>query len=324
MLLGSAEATTKTVKLIEVKSMKENASHCLKIHAFGEYPEISISKEKFEELRTAKDKLAAGLALAEKFEILLQNFLELEKELLSISVDRFSPDSGDYTQAFNEKLAMNRRIVNLLTSTKLYIDQAVKHIYPFFDDNEKTKQNVKSHFSEEYDKSSSYRFMELLRNHVQHYGLALHSVEKHSSWVNNNHQQLMEHRIKIFSIRSILEENKSSKKSVLKQMEEEINLKVAAREYIGSLSRVHSKLSKLIEIEIHKSRSLIESCINDYMEANSNNVSGLHALQFEQHEQGKKITDKFYLTLEWDNVRVNLNRKHESIGKIEKKFASGA
>ncbi|UTW45238.1 hypothetical protein KFE80_12885 [bacterium SCSIO 12696] len=298
--------------------------YCIQKFALGKHPEIELSENEFQKLQSAREKLSASLGISEKFELMLQNFIELEKELLINSADLIVSPFGDYPQVFDSRLTLNRRIVNLLTSTKLYVDQATKHIRPFFEDESEVKKEVKSYFSEEYDNSEHYRFMEALRNYVQHDGLAVHNLSYPFRWVGEGPNKLMEHRTEIFSRKNLLEEDKNFKRAVLSEMDEKVDINVSAREYVGCLKRIHLKLQNLIDNQTAQARELFQNYISEYERVNDQQVIGLYALAKERGEPIDKIVDKFSIQLDWDDIRVKLNNKHRSLGKIEKMFVSGA
>ena len=55
------------------------------IMAIGRCPEIQLSKDRYIQLRDAKRTLDLAGAIEEKFDLLMSNYLELEKEGLPIS-----------------------------------------------------------------------------------------------------------------------------------------------------------------------------------------------------------------------------------------------
>ena len=93
------------------------------IWAFGSHPEIEITQARFDEIKQAKNCLFAALSIEEKYELLLSNYLDLEKEYLNITSNYMVRDLKGYEDFFDIRLLFNRKIVNLLTSAKLYIDQ---------------------------------------------------------------------------------------------------------------------------------------------------------------------------------------------------------
>ncbi|MDH5572132.1 MAG: hypothetical protein OEY89_10225 [Gammaproteobacteria bacterium] len=127
--------------------------YVVRVWAMGSYPEIDIDKEKFDELKSARSCMSGALAIEEKYELLLSNYIDLEKECLAASTDYMVRHTTDYSGFFDIRLAFNRRVVNLLTSTKLYIDQIQQHVRACVcnDTDIDIEKKVKSFFSTEYD-----------------------------------------------------------------------------------------------------------------------------------------------------------------------------
>lgn len=156
----------------------------LRIHATGKYPEIEIDEVKFCSIVEARNVLSAAMAVEEKYELLVSNYIELEKELLKVAADDMIYRDRDYSVFFDIRLLFNQRLVNLLTSSRLYIDQIQQHIKTCLPNDLEASINVKGFFSKEYDAHFEYQFMEALRNFVQHRGLAVHSTNHSSRWTS--------------------------------------------------------------------------------------------------------------------------------------------
>jgi hypothetical protein len=60
--------------------------YLLRINALGTFPEISLDKGEFDSIKSARQILSHGLAMEEKYEILISNYLEFEKEILDQAV----------------------------------------------------------------------------------------------------------------------------------------------------------------------------------------------------------------------------------------------
>lgn len=59
--------------------------YILKVLTLDQQPEIEISKEDFQELKSAKQTLLKALACEEKYEMVIHNYLVLEKEFSGIA-----------------------------------------------------------------------------------------------------------------------------------------------------------------------------------------------------------------------------------------------
>jgi hypothetical protein len=60
--------------------------YILKINSLGTFPEIKIDTVRFEKIKEAREILTNALAIEEKYELLLQNYLEFEKGLLAVKI----------------------------------------------------------------------------------------------------------------------------------------------------------------------------------------------------------------------------------------------
>ena len=138
--------------------------------------EIDITRDDFEQIRSASNVLANALTIEEHYEILISIYLDLERELLNISIETLIKMPTGCNDFFEPRLECNKRIINLLTASRLYLytlDTLAKEISNYDPD---INCRVKKLKSREYDENFEYRFMEALRNHVQHRGLAVHSM----------------------------------------------------------------------------------------------------------------------------------------------------
>jgi len=85
---------------------------------------ITITKSEYIALREAKHILSAGLDIEQQYEVLLSNYEDFEKEIVSVAIEHMLYAVGEFRQ-YHARL--NKRIINLLTTSRLYKDQ-VKHV----------------------------------------------------------------------------------------------------------------------------------------------------------------------------------------------------
>jgi hypothetical protein len=279
----------------------------------GNRIEIEIDDIQFCALFNAKQIISAAFSLEEKYELLLMNFLELEKEVLNITAEFSLFDDREYSEFFDIRVKMNQRVVNFLTSCRLYVDHAKSHIKTCLPESLYIKDEVDSLFNEEFDQYFEYRFCEKLRNHVQHQSLAVHTVSQGSQWQ-------AEHRVettKIYAFKRHLVEGKSFSKKFLSEMPDKVELISVFKKYIELLSKVHSKIRLLIKEYVELSRSEIESHISQYALQNNGDAIGLAAIHYKVDENEKWDKHKIVpLFLDWDDVRIKLERKNSKLVKF--------
>ncbi len=285
----------------------------------GNVPEIEISESEYFELQKARNTLSNALEIEEKYEIVISNYLDFEQEMLNATTKYMIREHLDYSDFFKVRLGLNVKLVNLLTAVRLYVDQLNQNVTECLDDNLNTKDDVKRLFSKEYDENQYYRFMEALRNYVQHRGIPVHWTQQSSRWTSLEDDGLMEYSIELASQRSYLEEDKKMKKSVLAEMDDKVYLKAATRSYIESISRVHDSARNMIAESTGCSRKLIEDAHRRYLEKYSDSLVGLSACKRDGHKQIASIP----LLLDWDDVRVSLQKRNRKLINLSKRYSTG-
>lgn len=285
----------------------------------GNVPEIEISESEYLELQKARNTLSNALEIEEKYEIVISNYLDFEQEILNATTKYMIREHLDYSDFFKVRLGLNVKLVNLLTAVRLYVDQLNQNVTKCLDDNLNTKDDVKRLFSKEYDENQYYRFMEALRNYVQHRGIPVHWTQQSSRWTSLEDDGLMEYSIELASQRSYLEEDKNMKKRVLDEMDDKVYLKAATRSYIESISRVHDSARNMIAESTGCSRKLIEDAHRRYLEKYSDSLVGLSACKRDGHKQIASIP----LLLDWDDVRVSLQKRNRKLINLSKRYSTG-
>src|SRR5699024_3545976 len=73
--------------------------------------------------KQARVCLSAAFALEENYDLLLSNYRELELEAISAAVTDMTAKNHEYEDFFEVRTAINRRVINLLSATRMYLDQ---------------------------------------------------------------------------------------------------------------------------------------------------------------------------------------------------------
>lgn len=290
------------------------------VWALGKPPEIEIDSERYSALRNARNLLISALAIEEKYDLLFSNYLELEKECLNYATECMVQGSLGYGGFALARQSINRRIVNLLTSTRLYVDHVQQNIKICIGDD--SNFDAKILMSEQYDKNFSYRFMEALRNYVQHCGLAIHRVSTPTRWTSNDDNRELEFGFNVFAERHVLEESKKFKSAIVGEMPEKVEIIRASRSYVGSISIIHSEIRDAIKFNVNEARKTLQRAIDEYQSVNDGCAIGLKALKFKTADFPKDIVDEFPILLDWDDSRIELEQKNCQIKNLEKRFVS--
>lgn len=211
---------------------------------------IETSREEFEAVSAAVDGLTEVTEVEEKLDLLLENYAELEADMLRVTVGEMIFRDLDYATFARRRGLFNRRIVNLLTAARMYVDHVPRHMGRVLDGDVRSKAEVGAHFSESYDSSLSYRLMEALRNHVQHRAFPIHKVTFRSAWHEEGGETKLEFSVGLEVLPDELAEDGKFKASVLGELRAsggKVDLKRAAREYVQALALVHEKVREKIK-----------------------------------------------------------------------------
>lgn len=293
--------------------------YLLRIHAFGKYPEIEIDKDRYVSICTAKETLLNGLEMEEKYEIFVSNYLALEEKILERAVQSMARNPHDYEDFFEVRMEFNIRMVNLLTAARLYKDQLHRHVRAIVPEVSNIKQEVEDLFSKEYDQNQQFRFMEELRNYVQHKGIPVHWTQHNAYSDGTGPDRQLIYSMELASQKEYLREDKKFKKKVLEELPDKIDLKIATRSYVESMSRVHSAARKFVEKRLEASRSILECARDEYQKIHPEKFIGLSAMSFE----GNQIVDSKSILLDWDDIRLKLTRLNSELVNLTKRYVTG-
>lgn len=280
--------------------------------------EVELQQKEFEDLKRAKSCLSEALAIEEKYELLVSNYLDLEKERLILMSEYLIYNNKDYNSFFSIELAFNKRIINLLTSTKLYMDSVHQHAkicvpHKSIESVKSIDQEINDKKSLEYDHCFEYRFMEAFRNHVQHKGLSVNSIRI---------QRMSKDSIKIFAHKVEVARDTKFKKLVLEEMPDKVELIQTARIYIESINRIHLYVRELVSSDLNSARSLMENYINKYGNPDSSSGTVLQVASYISEGDISKPVEQFPLLLDWDDIRINLISKNGDIANFSQYYDS--
>jgi hypothetical protein len=295
--------------------------YILRIHGAGSCPELALDINEFESLKRSREILATGLAMEEKYEILILNYVEFEKELLgfaALSMIR-NPYAYEYEDLFQVRTEFNRRMVNMLTAARMYVEQLYQPVKAALPERANVKQEIKSFFSKEYDECFEYRFMEALRNYVQHRGTPVHGTEFNHSRKDSEEGARFMISMEISLDKKTLQKDSVFKKKILDETPDKVDLKIATRKYVEGISRVHSRARKLVEHSLEQSRAVIENARAAYQKVYTEGLTGLSAICVDEDGMWDSTVP---LLLDWDDVRVQLIRRNLELVNLSKRYVS--
>jgi hypothetical protein len=206
----------------------------------GRLPAVPAAEDEVREAIALRKVLVAALAIEERYHLLIHNYAEYEKELLQLSVDSNLFESPETELVFEPLHLANRRVANLLTAAKMYLDQ-VPQLLREVTGQEGSLDVARKEASRQYDLAFGYRLMEALRNHAQHRGLPVHQISP--GWSRMPDGSIAHFVALAFEVAQ-LSEDPQFKKTTLSELEAleqaTVDINLYIREYLTGLRSIHA------------------------------------------------------------------------------------
>lgn len=138
--------------------------------------QVEITKDQYSAVLEARNCLVHTRDLEEKFAYMVDNYFELENDALYHTLYHSMHPSRPSAEGVSDIHLFNRRIINLLTTTRLFFDHTKRHLGAMNIGN--LKDDFIAATNRAYDGNFAYRLLEALRNHVQHRGLPLMGITR--------------------------------------------------------------------------------------------------------------------------------------------------
>lgn len=286
--------------------------------------EEEVDEHRFNQIKHSRNVLSAALQIENVFDNLLSNYLEVETRCLELTAHRLVRRSIGYRDG-NEALAsINLVFVNYLSTARAYIDKIPKTASRCFEGIEcqTIKGRLEEALSIQYDSHFDYRFMEALRNYVQHSGSALHMLRTGASDLKQDEQsvQFQESFLEPICSKSILLESGDFKAKVLAECPSLVNLLDCTRVHVRSLSHVQQIVRTLTaeatadaKLQMKNGQALLEGKVTgslDGVEAVSRLPTG-------------EASETVSMLLKWEEVRAWLAQRNPGMASGLRKYPSG-
>lgn len=277
-------------------------------------PRMEIEAGRYASLRNAREVLSAAFEVEESFDLLLGNYVDVERHVLDIALDSLVRCRFELAEQHADRAGVNRSVVNFLCSARLFIDFLSKRAARIGLD----ASHVRNLLSQHYDASFEYRFAEELRNHVQHRGLAVHLISQGARWLPPGHRHRGEHTVQVFALRRHLTDASGFKPRVLQECPDQIDLLTVVRKYLESLGDVLHAVRSLADTRVSAAREVVSRMIGDYAHFAGSPPVGLTAY-VETEVGGLESTPVF---LDWDDIRLELAKRNASLANLSKRYVT--
>lgn len=247
--------TNKSVReLFEIDNYKYGYQTDLEIYGGGFH---EILETEFCCVCNIYDFVMHNVWIEEKFNVFIDNYIELEKDVFSsynAIKESQSNESNQKSLCISTIKLLNRRLLNFLSSARMYLDQ-VEHDLSSVDKKESSnlKEEFKQNKNMEYDNCIGYQVMELLRDLSQHQCMPIDKIIAYIpmlEWKSDYMPIIIEFDLKILKNYSTFKAKIKKKfkiSNLLDYNTDRLNITPYIREYFLSICNIHKKYRTMTE-----------------------------------------------------------------------------
>lgn len=290
----------------------------LRMEVYGGHPAVEISVDEYQNLVRSKRALVSALDIEKKYDIFLTNYEEFEKELVSLSLESIVGRAQSYDDVFESTRRVSHRIANLLSSGRMYIDHSKHDIKSCMKDGEAASAFAKQLQLDHFDGNRYYRFVEAVRNYSQHRSLPVHwIIDNQNAELNGEVKTGFRYTLDIYSDKDILRSDKKFKRTVLDEFDQQIDLKLALREYVSALSEINEAIRSHVRNDLDHAVEDIKSAQNHY-ESIAGECSEVSL--FAVHASEGQLIERVPLNLKWEPSRHRLISTNKKLPVLSKSY----
>lgn len=220
----------------------------------GHEDAVPISEGDYRQIATANETVLLGLAVEEKFDLLVENYRELEQTLLDMAVQHSVRPEEGWTILESATHTANRRVANFLTTTRLYQDQVSHGLAQQYGADSPEAEAFKRARSHEYDTCPGYCVMEAIRNYAQHRGLPLGGMTLAPARDADTDPPRLGFSVRMMADTRALEADSKFKPAALEELkraappgnEGTVSLLPFVRTYVDSFGRIQDQVRTLM------------------------------------------------------------------------------
>lgn len=287
--------------------------------ALGRQPEESVSDADFQSISDATSDFRVALDIEEKFDLVLSNYVEYEMELISLALGDSIFRGVDWSSMRIDSHRVVRRVVNVLTSTRLYVDQVQHALSGQGSSVLGVNTDLKPVFAGQYDRRLGYRVMEAMRNVVQHESTAFVGLRCGMNTVGTASQL---HRFRADAVVDTTAlKTTSFKRKVLNELGSlgsEFSMSVMMRDYLEGLAVAHESIRSMCTARLAASESVIRAAAERGRQLLGDKPMGLCLVAREHSRPSRPVFINTHLI----DQHTTLIRKNCDLSTLSKRFVT--
>ena len=145
----------------------------------GSKATLKITEHLYKDIRDAKAGLGEIIAVEEKFDTLMENYVELESTLLTLGARHLAFVDSDLKDLLVPRNLISRRVLNLLASARLYRHALMQHVSHILGPKNSEVKRFANSLTDTAAQPMTYRMAEAIRNYTQHQELPISGITFH-------------------------------------------------------------------------------------------------------------------------------------------------
>jgi hypothetical protein len=289
----------------------------------------SVDQKTYYTVKQSYEFILYLMWIEDKFSILLDNFYEFEETVFSTygKLCKSEHKNESINLGNNEIRVLNRRFLNLVSSSRMYMDQLLHDTSTISKAAiiKELHSEMKDATHKAYDSSLSYQLLEFMRNIIQHKKLLVRGITYAKPFSNLlNECKHVPIFINVY-IDDLKKEDKFNNKiKSLKELKQyqsnDINVIYHIREYVKEVSGIHTLFREKVQPELKAAVEVINSTLVSLNNSNFDEIAFI-AYDDNDNEVDGVLVDRNIVKFMQDGVHDNLKYEGYFLDKIAGPFS---
>jgi hypothetical protein len=255
---------------------------------------LSIGAEDFSRLRAAHSVITEALAIEEKFDLIVSNYLELEATFNAICAEHLVRSNPTPCPLDHHCVSINRRVQNLVNAGQAYLAyfshlavHSMQVMSQVFWEFSRTKKK-------QHDQSSAFRLIDSIANGPFPHLYPVVQLRITSNWEGQTDKgNLLVQRIEARFWNSLIQDRNTGDHSLDLDVSggRSLNARSVLRDYVGQLSAIHQTVRTHMVLAIAESQSHVQSAALQFRERFSDSDASFHLTFFESDADGRYLRE---------------------------------
>lgn len=284
---------------------------------------VPITGGEFHEIQRAKETLSHFRDLTESYRVVVETYRTVERKKHDAELDRILYSKDFYRSSLDVAVILNSAIMAYLASARHFLDSTAKRLASLLDaDSVEVYERLRKGM---HHNNVEYRFIEALRNYVQHKSRPIHVLTYHDFMedTENMSDSDLVTCLSVEAKRDTLLEDKNftaAERATLEGLPDAIDIIACMRFHMGGMWRLHNHLVTEHASLAQTAREQIAASIQRFVSATKDTPVGLEATA---EDSDSLACDRIPLLLDWDDARIAAINELGDLTNLHKRYISG-